>query len=147
MDGCGGDAELLELLGHEVGMTDGDAEGQGAMLRILPPFFVGMAGAGESGEFGLEAVGIEANAAPRDFTIVNGFVEDAVVGEGCQQLLVDSVIEVASKDEVIVAEGEDVGLVGAIGRGGKTQEETRLEMSSSRRYVGAAAWWNSSMTM
>ena len=37
--------------------------------------------------------------------------------------------EIAVEDEVVVAQGQDVGLVGTIGRGGEAEQELRREMS------------------
>ena len=93
-------------------------------------------GAGEGGEFVRELLGVEVAVAPGDFAVVDVFVVDAVVSERHEELRVDAGDEVFLKDEVVVAEGEDIGLVGAVGGGGEAEQQLGAEVIEPAAVAG-----------
>jgi hypothetical protein len=97
MDGGSADRKLLKLAGHEVGMGDGDAEGEGARLGVGAPLAMGVPGAGEGGELFEKLLGVEVAVAPGEFAVVDVFVIDAVVGERHEELRVDAGDEVSQR--------------------------------------------------
>ena len=103
VDRGGFDVVELKLPGHEFGVADGDAEGEGALLGALAPLLERMAGAGEGGELVGQPFRVETAVAPRDFAVVHRLVPDAVVVEGCEQCGFDSREQVAGEDQVVVA--------------------------------------------
>jgi hypothetical protein len=84
VDGGRADALAGKAIGHEIGMGDGDAEGQGALLRLNPPVSQGMSGAAEGGELVRKGGWIEAPVAPGDLPVVHRLVIDPEIVERAQ---------------------------------------------------------------
>jgi hypothetical protein len=127
--GGGRDAFALELVGHVLGVADRHAEGQRALLGAAAPLFQRVPGAGEGGQFVRELFRVEAAVAPGDLAVVDRLVPDAVVVERREQPGLDPGEQVAGEHEVVVAQGQDVGLVGAVRGGGEAEQEARFEVA------------------
>lgn len=65
--------------------------------------------------------------------------------EGGEQAGLDAGEEVAIEDQVVVAQGQDVGLVGAIGRGGEAEQKLRDEVREQAAVGGRGRVMDSSM--
>ena len=74
------------------------------------------------------AVGVEAAVAPGDLLVVHGLVVDAVIDEGAQQAQFDPIEQAAGVDQVVVAQAQDVRLVGALRGGGEAEQEAGPEV-------------------
>jgi hypothetical protein len=127
--GRGRDTVALELVGHVLGVADRHAEGEGALLGAAAPLLQRVPRAGEGGQFVRELFRVEAAVAPGDLAVVDRLVPDAVVVERSEQSGLDPGEQVAGEHEVVVAQGQDVGLVGAVRGGGEPEQEARLEVA------------------
>jgi hypothetical protein len=103
----------------------GDAEGEGAGAAAGLELLVGVSGAVLGGDVAGELLLVEAGVAPGDVAVVHG-VGHAEVAEAAEKVAADSFDEVAAVDEVLLAEGEEVAAVGALGGGGEAEEEAVL---------------------
>jgi len=127
VDGHGAQALLPEEVGHEVGVSLRDAEGQGAGAAALLELFVGVSGSGLRRDVAGELLLVEAGVAPGDVPVVH-LVRDAEVPEAAEEVLLHALDEVAAVDEVLLAQGEEVAAVGALRGGGEAEEELRAEV-------------------
>jgi hypothetical protein len=59
----------------------------------------------------------------------------------------DALGHVASIDEVLVAQGQEIASIGPFRCGVSPRRNRGVKWSRIRRYVTAAAWWNSSIKM
>lgn len=127
VDGCGGDALLVEEGGHVVGVGDRAAEGEGACGAPGPPLVERLvrplAGLDRTGE----RLGVEAAVAPGDGLEI-GDVAHAPVAERHEVALADAGDQVAVEHQVVAAEAEQVGAVHAFGGGGEAQQEPGREV-------------------
>ena len=71
---------------------------------------------------------IKLAVAPRNFPVVNRFVVNAVVMERCQQTGLDAIEHRADVNQIVIAQRQDVRLIGAVWRRGQSEQEGRGEM-------------------
>jgi hypothetical protein len=123
----GGHAETSggEPVAHEDGVVDTGAEDQGALTGVVlpgaPQGLHALLGLGRRGEL----LGVEAMVAPRDVRVVDG-VGDAEVVKRHEPRQRDAAADVGAIGHEVIEEAEDVGVVGALGRGRESQQEARL---------------------
>jgi hypothetical protein len=132
VDGDGAEALLLEEGGHEVGVSCRDAEGQGAGAFVLLELVEGVPGAGLGGDVPGQLLLVEPGVAPGDVAVVH-LVRDAEVVEAAEQVAADSFDQVAAEDKVLLAQGQEVAAIGALGGGGEAEQELGRKWSMRRR--------------
>src|SRR5690554_74883 len=82
-----------------------------ATLFMFEPVLINMLSALFRGESKLDQLRIKATAAPRDFLVIDKLIIDAVVMNRCEQLFVNAVDQVALEHQIVIAEGQNIGLV------------------------------------
>jgi hypothetical protein len=127
MDGDRLAAVRPEVLGHEVGMALGDAEGHRPGAAALVELLEGVGRARVHGEARGEGVLVETGVAPWDVRIVH-LVRDAEILEAAELLPPQAFEKVAPIDQVLLAEGQKVAAVRSLRGRGEAQHELRPEV-------------------
>ena len=73
-------------------------------------------------------MGVKLTVAPRQRGIVDGVIQNAVIGERHQHLLLDGEGQPPFKDEIVVAQRQNIGLIGAVRGRGQPEQEAGLEV-------------------
>ncbi len=126
VDGRHPQALLAQEVPHEARVAHRHAEGQSPRASKAPELLQGVSGPRPGGQGPGQFVHVEAVAPPGDVAVVH-LVGDAVIVEGAQQAFADAVAHVAAEDQILAAQGEQVGSIGAVGGGRQTQQEAGLE--------------------
>ena len=71
----------------------------------------------------------EPSVTPGDLAIVDRFIPNPEVVEGRKKSCLNAGEKIASEDEIVVAQRQDVGLVCAIGGSSQAEQELRGEVS------------------
>ena len=109
-------------------MAGRHTEGERALLAALLPFAQGMPRTRQGGELVGKLFGVEAAIAPGNLPVIDRIVIDPVVVERGKQAAFDAGEQVMGENEVVVAQGEDVGLIGAIRRRRQPEQEAGREV-------------------
>lgn len=105
----------------------GDAEGQGSRAAALLELVVGVAGPGLGRHVAGELLFVEARVAPGDVPVVD-LVRHSEVAEAAEKVLLHALDQVAAEDQVLLAEGEQVSSVAALGSRRQAQQEPGAEV-------------------
>src|SRR5574343_584873 len=87
-----------------------------------------MVGTGACGEFVPQGFRIKLAVAPRNFTVIDRFVEDTEIMEGSQETAADSYKQIAFKNQIVVAESKNIRLVTTIRSCREAKKKTGSEV-------------------
>ena len=118
---------VLEECRHEVRVPLRDAEAECALASFCSELFEGVLSPTLRGDSGRERLFVETCASPRDVRVVH-VIWNAVVVKWREQALAHAFDQIATVDEILLAQRQQIASIGPLGCGGQPQQELWLEV-------------------